>query len=232
VSGLLLDVPLARLWTKCGVLRFAENDKRKSNNNRIGTGRATLKWGVKVGGMLDGVEDAGVAGAAAEVAVEAFLNLYQCGLRMFVEEMVGGEDHAGSADAALGSALLEEALLDGVEFFFVGEAFDGGDFGAFGLEYRDEAGVDEFAVHQDGAGAALAFAAAFLGSGEVKVFAEDVEEVLHGWGFDDGGVVVDSELDGGHVWISVELERPSFGRCPHLRIEIWGTRQKRAYPRG
>ena len=57
-------------------------------------------------------------------------------------------------------------------------------FGAFGLEDGDEAGVDEFAVDEDGAGAAFAFAAAFFGAGEVEVFAEDVEEALHRWGFD------------------------------------------------
>ena len=97
---------------------------------------------------------------------------------------MGGEDHAGGADAALGSAVFEEALLDGVEFFVDGDAFDGGDVCAFGLQGGDEAGVDEFAVHEDGAGAALAFAAAFFCAGEVEVFAEDVEEALHGRGFD------------------------------------------------
>ena len=65
--------------------------------------------------MLDGVEDAHVAGAAAEVSGKAFLDLGQRGLGIFVEEVVGGEDHAGSADAALGSAAFEETLLDGVE---------------------------------------------------------------------------------------------------------------------
>src|SRR6267378_1502399 len=101
---------------------------------------------------------------------------------------MGGEDHAWGADAALGSALFEEALLDGMEFFGFtecwDEAFDGGDFGAFRLQDWDEAGVDQVAVDQDGTGSALAFAAALFGSGEVQVFAEDVEEALHRWGFD------------------------------------------------
>ena len=110
---------------------------------------------------------------------------------MFFEQVVGGEDHAGSADAALRSALLEEASLDGVEFLVDCDAFDGGDVGGFGLEDGDEAGVDEFTVHEDGAGAALAFAAAFLGSGEVEVFAEDVEEPLERRGFDGLGLAVD-----------------------------------------
>jgi hypothetical protein len=50
-------------------------------------------------------------------------------------------------------------------------------------------------VHQDGAGAALAFAAAFLGAGEVEVLAEDVEQALHRRGVDGAGFVVDGEND-------------------------------------
>ena len=81
----------------------------------------------------------------------------------------------------------EEALLDGVELLpWCGDAFDGGDGGAFGLQDGDEAGVDQLAVHQDGAGAALAFAAAFLGAGEVEVLAQDVEQALHRGGDVDG----------------------------------------------
>ena len=79
---------------------------------------------------------------------------------------MGGEDHAGSADAALGAAFFEETLLDGMEFFVSRQAFDGGDLRAFGLQGGDEAGVDEVAVDEDGAGSAVAFAAAFLGAGE------------------------------------------------------------------
>ena len=68
-------------------------------------------------GLLDGVEDAHVAGAAAEVSGEAFLDLGEGWVGVFVEEMVGGQDHARGADAALGSAAFEEALLDRVKFF-------------------------------------------------------------------------------------------------------------------
>src|SRR5258705_8511750 len=118
---------------------------------------------------------------------------------------MGGEDHTGSADAALGAALFEEALLDGVKFFVDGEAFDGGDFSAFCLQDGDEAGVDQVAVDQDGAGSALAFTAALFGSGEVRVFAEDVEEALHRWGFYGFFLAVDGELDGGHWIVSGRL---------------------------
>ena len=43
---------------------------------------------------------------------------------------MGGENHTGSADSALSSALFEEALLNGVELFADGEAFDCGDLSA------------------------------------------------------------------------------------------------------
>src|SRR5712675_778188 len=123
---------------------------------------------------------------------------------MLVKQVMRGEDHAGGADAALGSALFEEALLDGMEFFVDDEAFDGGDFGAFDLQDGDEAGVDQVAVDQDGAGSALAFAAALFGSGKVQVFAEDVEEALHRWGFDGFCLAIDSELNGGHAVASLK----------------------------
>jgi hypothetical protein len=48
------------------------------------------------------------------------------------------------------------------------------------LQDGDEAGVNEFAIHDDGTGAALAFATALLGAGEAKVLAQDVEQALHG----------------------------------------------------
>ena len=59
---------------------------------------------------------------------------------------------------------------------------------------RDEAPVDQFSVHPDGAGAAFAFAAAFLGSGEAEIFAEDIEEALHGRDIDYLRLAVDVKV--------------------------------------
>jgi hypothetical protein len=130
-------------------------------------------------GFLDGFEDAHIAGAAAEVSGEAFLDLGKGGVGVFVEEVVGGEDHARGADAALGAASFEEALLNWVEVAFGGDSLDGAERCAVGLQGGDEAGVDEVSVEEDGAGSAFAFSAAFFGAGEAEVFAEDVEETLH-----------------------------------------------------
>ena len=48
-----------------------------------------------------------------------------------------------------------------------------------GLRQRHQAAVDQLAVEQHGAGAALAFAAAFLGAGEAADLAQHVEQARH-----------------------------------------------------
>src|SRR5574341_1448562 len=47
---------------------------------------------------------------------------------------------------------------------------------AVGIQREHQAGVDELAVHRDGAGAALADAAAFLGPGYAKILDQHVEQ--------------------------------------------------------
>ena len=143
-------------------------------------------------------------------------------MRVLLEQVVGGEDHAGGADPALGSAVLEEALLDRVQRSggFGGETFNGGDRRAVSLQDRHQAGVDELAIHQHGAGAALAFAAPFLGSGEAEVFAQHVEQALHGRRVDGLGSVVDCEVNFSHWLAFIEKFRPSVLPVINARARI------------
>jgi hypothetical protein len=141
------------------------------------------------------LEDARIAGAAADVAREAFADLSVRRIRVSVEEFQRGHDHARSADAALGGSVSDEGLLDVVESGSFGDAFDGLNAGALDLQDRDETTVHEPSVEHDGTGAALPFPAAFLGSGEAQVLAENIEKAGHGPGFDFAGVVVDGEAD-------------------------------------
>src|SRR4051812_13745625 len=90
------------------------------------------------------------------------------------------DDHPGRADAALGAAAIEEALLHRRELAALRDAFDGEHRGAIDLAHGDEAGVDELAIDEDRARAALAFAAALFRAGEAEVFAEHVEQPLQG----------------------------------------------------
>src|SRR5580658_1834443 len=96
----------------------------------------------------------------------------------------GGADLAWCAVAALETVVSKEGGLGGAEIVGCAEALDGGDLGALRGDGEGKAGVDAAAIHEDGAGAALAVIATFLAAGEVEVLAEDVEE---------GGARVDGE---------------------------------------
>jgi hypothetical protein len=119
-----------------------------------------------------------------------------------LEQGVGGNEEAGGADAALEGGVFEERLLEGVEGITVGEAFDGGDGLAGGLDAEDEAGGDDAVAEFDGAGAAVAIAAAFFGTGEADDVAETFKERLAGFAEELDGLVIDGGLDldfGGHT---------------------------------
>ncbi len=125
------------------------------------------------------------------------------GMRGRFEEGDGAEDHAGDAVTALHGFGVEEGLLDAVEAVAGGEAFDGGDGLVFGEAGGGEAGGDGFAIEEDAASAALAFAAAVLGSGEAEVFAEDVEEGAVGGGEELVGFSVDGDRHNVREFIAV-----------------------------
>lgn len=150
-------------------------------------------------GEADGFDDARVSAAAAEVAFEGGADGGVGGFGLGVEEGDGAEDHGWRAEAALEGGGVEEGLLDGVEGAGGGgEAFDGGDgLVGEGGGGRDT-GADGAAVDENGAGAALAFAAAVLGSGEVEAFAEGVEEGFAFVDVDAGAFAVDQEWEESH----------------------------------
>jgi hypothetical protein len=75
--------------------------------------------------------------------------------------------------------------------FGVVESFDGGDNGAVGLCGGEEAGVDELAIAEHGAGTAFPFSAPLLGAGEMEIATEDMEERFHGPDVEGVGCAVD-----------------------------------------
>src|SRR5205823_1193967 len=81
---------------------------------------------------------------------------------------------------ALRAAAREERPLDGVELAALGDALDRPDLGALRVERGNEAAVDERAVDDDRARAALALAAPLLRPRELELLAEHVEEPRHG----------------------------------------------------
>src|SRR5947209_1174277 len=151
----------------------------------------------------DRVEDFHVAGAAAEISRESFAYVGLGRAVVSFEEADGGEHHARRADAALRAAALDHRALHGVEALAVGDAFDRGYPRALGLRDGDEATVDQLAVHDDGARAALALAAALLRAGEFQPLPQRVEQARQRVGFERHRLAVHGAADGDLASVSV-----------------------------
>src|SRR5690606_15451667 len=109
-----------------------------------------------------GIHDLLVARAPAQVARERLPDLRVGRVRVALQQVVGGDDQAGRAEAALHGPALQEGLLDGVQVLAGAEPFDGGDLPVDRLPRRDQARARRSAVEVDGAGAALALLAGVL----------------------------------------------------------------------
>ncbi len=77
---------------------------------------------------MDGLADALVSGAAAEIARHGGVDVGVGRFRFFREQRSGAHDLSGLAIAALGDVEVTPGLLDGTEFSIRGETLDGGDF--------------------------------------------------------------------------------------------------------
>src|SRR5690242_6209750 len=123
-----------------------------SRDGRLLSGRSAHR----LGRGLDGLDDVHVAGAAAEVALEAPPDLLVVRVRVLREQVGRGHDEARRAVAALQAVLVPECLLDRVELAVLGHALDGGEVLALRLDGEERAALDGLAVDEDRARAALA----------------------------------------------------------------------------
>ena len=134
--------------------------------------------GIEAVRLDHGSDDLAIAGAAAEHAAQGILGLRLAGLRHPLDQRGCRQQHARRADAALGSAVVLERLLQSAQRA-VGQTLDGGDRPAGGLTDRGQAGAHRDAVDQDGAGTAVAGIAADLGAGEPQVLAQHLRQSPH-----------------------------------------------------
>lgn len=117
-----------------------------------------------------------------------------------------GENHAWCTDTALGSTVFKEALLNGMHSLISGQSFNAGYLSAFSLQRWNEAGVDELPVEDDGTGSTFTFSATLFGSGEMEIFAQDIQKAFHGLGFDGLAFTIDGKADGGHTVVSLNVK--------------------------
>ena len=81
---------------------------------------------------------------------------------------------------ALEGVRVQESLLERVEVSVRLDTFDGGDWLTGGDTDGCTAGPHWGAIHENGAGAALAFAATVFGAGQVEFVAQDAEQGAFG----------------------------------------------------
>jgi hypothetical protein len=104
-------------------------------------------------------------------------------------------DHSGGAVTTLESAFGEECFLDWMQFVALGKALDGDNGFFVGVRDWGKAGSDALTIEENGAGAALAFAAPIFSAGELEVLAKDVEERAFRISGDGVGTAVDREFE-------------------------------------
>ena len=126
----------------------------------------------------DRLDDLLIAGAAAEHAAQGILDRRLVGPGIALQQVRRRHQHARRADAALGRAMIEEGLLQGRHAGQIREPFDRGDRLAGELSAGHQTGAELFAVHQHGAGTAVAGIAAHLGAGEAQAVAQGGAEPL------------------------------------------------------
>src|SRR5882757_6948696 len=146
----------------------------KSRRDNIGTFMSAPPRGL--GRAQHRTHDPVMGAAAAEVERQSFAHLLLAGMRLGVENRLGGRDHAVDAVAALGRLLGDEGLLQRMRLFHAAQAFDGDDLGLADLRQRYHAGARRLSIDQDRAGPALPQAAAEFGAIEAEIVAQDVEQ--------------------------------------------------------
>jgi hypothetical protein len=148
--------------------------------------------------MFDRVDNMGVAGATAEIAVERMANLVARRRAVPLEELDGSHYHAWRTVPALETVALPEAFLDRMELSVPREALYGRDLGAVGLDGEHRAWFNRLAINEDRAGAADAGLASNMCSGKPAHIAQELHEQTARFDLAFSQRSIDADLEG-HV---------------------------------
>src|SRR5216117_1336619 len=118
------------------ILATLDGFAEQARVGRGGHGAPSLRFGHVLRSPLDRLHDVVVAGAPAQVAFELVADLLLRRFRIALEQLAGGQNHAGRAEAALQAVLLPETLLDRMQVPVLREPLNGGDLGAVRSEER------------------------------------------------------------------------------------------------
>ena len=169
-----------------GVAGRSGDDRRAERVAQARAGRFAGDVFLGFADAVDGIVDAAVAGAPAQVAFEM---VREIGLRRIVER-AGRQDHAGRAVAALETARVEEVLLHRMELAVLRQPFDRRDLTVRAAKRGHETAMEWFAVDQHRARAAIARVAAFLDAVPAEI-AQKGAQALAGLGLGREFLAVD-----------------------------------------
>src|SRR5215470_10622365 len=127
---------------------------------------------------LDGVDDLGVPGAAAEIALQRGANGLAIGTRLAREERERREQHTRRAEAALHGTVADERLLQRMQAAVALQPAQREHGAAAQPRGQHEAGGHGTAVEEHGADAAHAFVAAFLDVEDAERVPQQLEQGL------------------------------------------------------
>src|SRR5882672_9861834 len=131
-------------------------------------------------GAYNRIKNLHIARAATKIPSKAIANVGLSRVRISFEEIYGRHHHTRCADAALRAAAINERLLNCVQLIPSRDAFNRFDCCAFNLSHGHETTVHNSAVDENGTRATFAFTATFLCARQVQLFAQYVEQTLHG----------------------------------------------------
>ena len=132
--------------------------------------------------------------AAAQIGLHRCANIRVGRIVILLQQALRPHDHAGDAVSALRRLFVDECALQRPRVFDRAEAFDGGYLLAVEQQQGRQAGEYGFAIHHDGAGAALAQATAELGAVKGKIVPQHIEQGRIGFRIDLVVAAVDVEL--------------------------------------
>jgi len=127
-------------------------------------------------GVLNGLDNVVISSAAAKVTFQGVSNLGLGRIRIALEKLHGGEDHAWGAKATLKAMFFPESFLNWMELSVGCQALDRHDACPISLYREDGARLDRFTVDEDGACAALGRVAANVGAGQPQDIAQVMNE--------------------------------------------------------
>ena len=128
-------------------------------------------------GKLHGLKNHYVPGATADVLIECFADLGLGGIRVPVEQHLGGQDHAGAAESALDGSRLEVRGLNRMQrAIFRRDSLDGLHADPPCIFHQEKARIDALAIDEHRAGAAIAGAAPLLCTNQIQFVAKEAKE--------------------------------------------------------